>query len=307
LLEPYIVITSKVFEGYLTIDLYGDNNIDTMSIRSQNYGPRKLNEFFSKHAVFTVEELDRFLSARGSGNPNTRKSLLTYYRNQGRVIPIRRGLYATVPLGGDPTSSPVDPYLVVAKMTPDAVLAYHTALEFHGKAYSVYMRLHYVSARKSLPLRFQSHEYLRAPVPPPLRAKGKKMFGVTSRKRSGVLLRVTNLERTFVDVLDRPDLTGSWEEIWRSLESVEFFDLDQVVAYVLLLENATTAAKVGFFLEQHKETLMVDDAHLDPLRCQRPRQPHYFERGKRQGCRWVKDWNLLIPINILHKSWGEVL
>jgi hypothetical protein len=94
---------------------------------------------------------------------------------------------------------------------------------------------------------------------------------------------------SFVDVLDRPDLTGSWEEIWRSLESVEFFDLDQDVEYVLLLENATTTAKVGFFLEQHKETLMVDDAHLNPLRSLRPRQPHYFVRGKRKGCQWVKD------------------
>ena len=115
----------------------------------------KLNEFLSQHAVFTLDELDRFLSARGSGNPNTRKSLLTYYRKQGRIIPVRRGLYATVPAGGVPRSSPVDPFLVAAKLTPDAMLAYHTALEFHGKAYSVHMRLHYVSASKSIPLTFQ--------------------------------------------------------------------------------------------------------------------------------------------------------
>lgn len=119
--------------------------------------------------------------------------------------------------------------------------------------------------------------------------------------------QLTNLERTFVDVLDRPDLTGGWEEIWRSLESIEFFDVDQVVGYVLLLENATTAAKVGFFLEQHKESLMVEDSHLDPLRKLRPRNPHYFVRGKRKDCRWVKDWNLMIPTEILNRSWGEVL
>ena len=52
----------------------------------------------------------------------------------------------------------------------------------------------------------------------------------------------TSLERTLVDVLDRPDLTGSWEEIWRSLESIEFFDIEQIVEYVLLLENATLAS-----------------------------------------------------------------
>jgi len=267
----------------------------------------RLNEFLSRHAVFTIDELDQFLSTRGSGKPNTRKSLLTYYRNQGRIIPVRRGLYATVPLGSDPGSTPIDPYLVAAKMRMDAILAYHTALEFQGKAYSVYTMLHYVSARKSLPLKFQAYEFRRAPVPHPLLEKGKEMFGVTIHKRSGVELRVTNLERTFVDVLDRPDLTGSWEEIWRSLESVEYFDLDQVVEYVLLLENATTAAKVGFFMEQHKEALMADDSHLNPLRGLRPRQPHYFIRGKRKGCKWIKDWNLMVPVEILNRSWGEVL
>jgi len=118
---------------------------------------------------------------------------------------------------------------------------------------------------------------------------------------------VTNLERTLVDVLNRPDLSGSWEEIWRSLESVEYFDLDKVVEYVLLLGNATTAAKVGFFLDQHRGALMVEDNHLKPLRDFRPRRPHYLERSKRKAGRLVAAWNLVVPENVLHRSWGEVL
>ena len=266
----------------------------------------RLNEFLARHAVFTVDELDRFLSERGSVNTNTRKALLDYHRKQGRIVRVRRGLYASVPLGMDPATTPVDPYLVAARMTGDAVLGYHTALEFHGRAYSVHWRLVYISATKSLPLTFQSHEFQRAPVPPPLLSKRKEMFGVTHHKRSGVELRVTGHERTLVDALDRPDLTGSWEEIWRSLESVEFFDLDQVVEYTRLLENATTAAKVGFFLEQHREPLMVEEAHLDSLRKLRPQQPHHLTRGRPKGCRLVKDWNLMIPDEILDRSWGEV-
>ncbi len=278
-----------------------------MSTDHQTTGPVRLNHFLERHAVFTVDELDRFLSDRGSRNPSTRNSLLAYHRRQGRILRVRRGLYATVPWGMDPASMTVDPYLVAAKMTEDAVLAYHTALEFHGRAYSVHWRLVYVSASKSIPLTFQSHEFRGAPVPPPLLARGQEMFGVTGHNRSGVQLRVTNHERTLIDMLDRPDLTGSWEEIWRSLESVEFFSLDQVVEYTRLLENATTAAKVGFFLEQHREPLMVEAAHLDALRELRPRQPHYLTRSRRRGCQWVKGWNLMIPAEILSRSWGEVL
>ncbi len=216
-------------------------------------------------------------------------------------------MYATVPPGTDPDSFPIDPYLVAGKISPDAVLGYHTALDFHGKAYSFYRRLHYFSVFKALPLIFRAYEFIRAPVPNILRIKGKELFGVIRHNRSGVEIRVTGLERTLVDMLDRPDLGGSWEEIWRSLESIEFFDLDKVVEYTLLLENATTAAKVGFFLEQHREPLMVEAVHLEALRALRPKQPHYITRGKRVQSRWVKDWNLMMPAEILDKSWEEVL
>ena len=266
-----------------------------------------VNKFLSQRAVFTVDELDAFLAAKGSRSRNTRKALLAYYRERGRILPVRRGLYAVVPFGSAPETCPVDPYLLGAKATKDAVLAYHTALELHGCAYSVYTRIHYLSVQRSLPFTFRSYEIKGVPVPQALRAKGEEMFGVDRHNRSGVEVRVTNHERTLVDSLDRPRLTGSLEEIWRSLESIEFFDLDQVVEYVLLLENATTAAKVGFFLEQHRESLMVNDSHLGALQKLCPRQPHYLIRGKRKGAQWVKEWNLMIPPEVQNKDWGEVL
>lgn len=232
---------------------------------------------------------------------------MTYHRSRGRVVPVRRGLYATLPVGSDPDTHPIDPFLVAAKMADDAVIAYHTALEFHGKAYSLYSRLVYTSESRSQRTCFRSHEYTRVPVPHALVTAGETMLGVETHKCAGVTVHVTNLERTFVDVLDRPELSGSWEEIWRSLESIEFFDMDQVVGYVGVLGNATTTAKVGFFLEQHRESLMVDDDTLESLREQVPKQPHYLNRGIRKGCRLISDWNLLVPEEILNRSWEEVL
>ena len=266
-----------------------------------------LNVFFSHHAVFTLEELDRFLAGKGSRNRHTRNSLLSYYRQQGRIISIRRGLYAVAPPGMSPDSCPVDPYLLAAKMASDAVLAYHTALAFYGNAYSTYEQFYYLSGRRSAPVTFRSYEFRCVVTPRILRSKGQEMFGVNRRERSGVDVMVTSLERTLVDVLNRPDLSGSWEEIWRSLESVEYFDLDRVVEYALMLENATTAAKVGFFLEQHRESLMVEDEHLKSLLDFRPRRPHYLERGKRTAGHLVTNWNLVLPKEVLDRSWGEVL
>ena len=119
-------------------------------------------------------------------------------------------------------------------------------------------------------------------------------------------VRVTSLERTLVDTLDRPDRSGGWEEVWSSLESVEFFDLDRIVEYVLLLGNATTASKVGYYLDQHRESLMVGEHHLEMLRSRRPRQPHYGDRRRSGDGNLVAEWNLIVPTEVVERSWAEV-
>ena len=266
----------------------------------------KHDEFFRKHPVFTGKELAKHLSSRGQVGSRAQEALLAYHRRTGRVVMVRRGVYAVIPAGADPESYPVDPFLVAAKLTADAVLSYHTALEFHGRAYSIQEFFTYSASRPPSPVTFRSHVFRGTRFPGALSREGRENFAVSVGERAGMELRVTNLERTLVDMLDRPDLSGSWEEIWRSLESVEFFDLDQVLEYVLLLGNATTGAKVGFFLEQHQGPLMVEKQHLKALHRLRPKQPHYLDRAKRKSGRLVPEWNLVVPNEVLERAWGAV-
>jgi len=265
----------------------------------------KLQAFFRNHAVFTVDDLAGFLSSDGPHNVRTQESLLAYHVKAGNIIRVRRGLYASVPPGASAENYPVDPFLLASKMTKDAVLAYHTALELHGKAYSVYERFTYLSSNPLPLITFRDHQFKGVSMPKALVWKNAAAFNVLETDRSGMKISVTGLERTFVDVLSRPDLTGSWEEIWRSLEAIEYFDLDQVGAYVDLLDNATTAAKVGFFLEQHRESLMLEEQHLKLFRERRPRQPHYLERARRKSGRFIAAWNLVVPEEVYERSWED--
>ena len=263
--------------------------------------------FFRRHPVFTGKDLAAHLASRGNVGQRAQEALLAYYNKTGRIVRVRGGLYAVVPQGSDPASYPVDPFLIASRLTDDAVLSHHAALEFHGRAYSVWHLLTYSSSRPVRQFMFRSNAFRGTKFPEALTRSGAERFGVLTRERSGLALGVTSLERTLVDVLHRPDLSGGWEEIWRSLESIEFFDLDKVVEYALLLDNATTAAKTGFFLEQHRESLSVQEHHLKDFRNRKPRQPHYLDRGKRNNGRLVADWNLVIPKDILERSWSEVL
>ena len=259
-----------------------------------------MNFFLANHAVFTIGDLRNFLTTQGSTNPNTRKALLAYHSSRGRIISIRRGLYVSVPLSSDSKTFSADPFLVAAKLTEDSILAYHTALEYHGKAYSTFSRMTYISNIRSKATKFQNFNFICL-------TQEMSQFGVENYVQNGVVVRVTSLERTLVDVLDKPEFSGSWEEIWRSLGSIEFFDLEKVVTYLNYLRNGTTAAKVGFFLSQHRESLMVDEKTFDGIKTLLPKKPHYMDRNSRGERRLISEWNLIVPKEIIQRSWEAVI
>ena len=263
-------------------------------------------EFLIKNPVFTLGEFKQWLRKRGTNGSRAAESLLFYYVKSGQVIRIRRSLYAVVPQGSDSKRFVPDPFLLASSMSQGSVLVYHTALELQGRAYSIFNNFIYQAQLSFHVFSYRNWKFQPIRVPVALQNKGQENFGVITVDRSGMDVRVTSLERTLVDVLDRPIYSGSWEEVWHSLESIEFFDLDKVIEYVELLEKATTAAKVGFFLEQHRDTLMVEDKYLKAIKKLCPVKPHYFDRKARNG-KLVKEWNLIVPQEVLDKSWEEVL
>jgi predicted transcriptional regulator of viral defense system len=262
-------------------------------------------DFFATHPLFTHEEYLAAHGARGDRSPRTADSLLTRHAAAGKILHVRRGLYATVPAGATPKTFQVDPFLLATGLAPDAAVAYHAALQFRGKAYSVWHRFAVLTRSHLRSLIFQGSEFVGVRPPHALDELPDLGGGVVTEAHARGTVRVTTFERTLVDVLDAPDLGGGWEEVWRSLEMVEFFDLAAVVGHTLKLGSALTTARVGFFLEQHREALFVEEQHLKALREQAPRQPRYLD-SKRETGRLVKPWNLVVPERVLNRTWAEV-
>lgn len=258
-----------------------------------------------QHPVLTHAELVNYLRReRPTRSARTIESILAYKVETGRLLRIRRGLFASVPPGHNVATYVVDPFLVASKATDDAVIAYHAALEFFGRAYSTFDRFDFVTTKRMRPFQFRSCEFRAIPVPKAIVGRSSALFGVREVPRDGLVVRVTSLERTMVDVFNRLDLAGGCEEVWRSLEMVEYFDLDAVVRYAALLDSATTAAKVGFFLEQHAESLMVTEQYLQQLEEQRPKRPHYMQPSSRGG-KLFSRWNLIVPDTVVSRAWEE--
>lgn len=262
-------------------------------------------DFVRRHPVFTHAEFVAAHLADGDRSRRTSDSLLRGYVRSGRVVRIRRGLYASVPESTPPEEHVVDPFLLATKLTDDAVVALHAALQFHGNAATLWNRYHYLTRERARPFTYGGAEFVPVRVAAALRSSEGHGEGVAAVRHAGGVVRVTTLERTLVDVLDSPDKAGGWDEILRSLELVEYFDLDAVVEHVVRRDSALTAARVGLVLQSWRERWMVEDSHLEPLRRRAPNQPRYLDPSRESG-RLVKPWNLVVPHWFLDASDSEV-
>jgi predicted transcriptional regulator of viral defense system len=257
--------------------------------------------FLTSHSLFTREELAAVLRGRGRAAA-TVDSHLARWRRQGRIERVKKGVFVRL----DPARPGIvaDLAALASRMAPDAAVAYHTALEVHGYAQSVFEKLTFVTWTKAKPISFQGRRFVPVRPRAPLLAAHRGERWVERLDRAGVEIRLTSLERTVADVLDRPDLAGGTEEVWRSLLSVPALDPGPLEDYVALLGGRTLAAKVGFFLEHRREELVVPAALLDRLRARVPRAPVFMDR-RRKG-RLVARWALIVPADLLVDDSGAL-
>lgn len=263
--------------------------------------------FFATHPVFTRDE---FLAAHASispgGGPRAPDKALSYHLATGRLLRVKRGLYTVVPPGHTAETFRPDAYLVASRFADDAVVGYHTALELHGLAQSVLRRLTFCTARDVRPVTFQGLTFAGVRPPGSVGAADGAATHVMTVNRQGLDVRLTDLERTVVDVLDRLETSGGWDEVTRSLAHVRVLDARAATDYALWLGRAATAAKLGLFLHQRQDDLFVDQAVLDALTEARPRRTHRVERGHRGPYRTVPRWRLSVPEAMYDPAWAEL-
>jgi len=261
-------------------------------------------DFFSEYPVFRHDEIVDYLKYHNEYNSNTLKALLNYHLKQKNISRIRRGYYIVINPLLNRYHIGNDSLLIAGRMTKDAVISYHSAIEFHALPYSIY-HIVYFCTTKPKGIIVTPHGHYQQ-IGHPTALKPNDIFLETKiHDRQGLDIRVTTVERTLVDSLDKPQFSGGWEEIWRSFESISFLDIDRTINYALRLGNATTIAKLGFFMEQHQEQFSVQEEHLRRLEQNKPKSKHYMQHSEKEPVKYFKRWNLIVPISVVNKNWEE--
>jgi predicted transcriptional regulator of viral defense system len=251
--------------------------------------------YLEQHAVFTLDEF--MAEVDGTVSEPTRYTNLRNAVERGQVRRLTRGLYASnMGVYRDRTPRAT---LVAAKSAPDAVLAYHTALEAHGVAHSVSRLVFFMSDRRVNVFSVDGYRFQRVAAP-----KGLAGTGAYSQLvRSGDdLVSATTPERTMVDCLMRLDLAGGLEETLRSVGGFPNMDSERVVDYVGALGSPTAAARAGWLLELGRAMWHVPGSDLDRLRTMIGRGP-YRLGGSVPSSTLVAGWRLYVPAGLPYQEW----
>jgi predicted transcriptional regulator of viral defense system len=247
--------------------------------------PSKLVREFLNDRFFTTREASKFVR-----NESTRKSMLKQLMNSGQIVHVRKGLYEVVPLEQvGKEKSVADKFLLARKVASPYCLVYHSALEIQGFANTALYKIVSVAS----PNQFRNFEYEGVTyrwIP------RKNLDGNEKTVWSTAQIVVSDRERTILDCIDRIDLAGGFEEVFKSLSSMANVNLGRLFRYAKEERKKVLFHKLGLFMsfQQIRESWHVTDENLKLIKRNISPRIYYFETSRGKG-KLVKEWNIIVP------------
>jgi predicted transcriptional regulator of viral defense system len=195
---------------------------------------------------FTVAEAARVLK---TDLARTRR-LLSWLENRGWLSRVRRGLYATVPLGArQPSEWREDPWVVATKVFDPCYIGGWTACEHWGLTEQVFRGVVVYTAKpvRASRSKVQGTPFLIRHAAP------RKFFGLRPAWRDRVKTQVSDPSRTIVDVLDEPAIGGGIvhaAQVFGEYMSGEHRSDKLLLEYARRLGNGAVFKRLGYLIER---------------------------------------------------------
>ena len=225
-------------------------------------GPRaaqlftELNE--QRRTTFALSDVEAITHLSASSARN----LVHKAQQRGLVTRLKPGLYNLVPFElGRATEHIGSPYLIAREVAGNApyYLSHGTALELHRMLTQPNLIIYVSCTRRIRPQTIGGYEYRFVLV------TEAQMFGIAKHwvtKEQCVM--ISDMERTIIDSLRRPDLAGGITEIakglWMKRDSLS---IERLIDYALRLDVGAVLRRLGYLLECNG---MANETTLRPLR-----------------------------------------
>ena len=223
------------------------------------------------------------------GNKRKVDNLLSNLTKKGRLKQLARTKYLVIPIKA--------PYQVWGKnefIIADALMeggnyyiGYNNMFNFYGFIQQVPQTIFVLNAKYSKAKIIDSTKYKFIKVAP------NKLYGLTSLRIDGAKVKISNKERTLVDLVYYYKPIGSIKQALRVVnEQIRRIDLNKFIRYAVKFPNLATKKRIGYFLEIKG----IEEKRLQPLlrSIRRSRSlATLYESRFRKG-KINKKWGLII-------------
>ncbi|MDR1975071.1 MAG: hypothetical protein LBQ31_10470 [Bacteroidales bacterium] len=229
---------------------------------------------------------------------NAAKEILRRYKKQELISQVRRDLYVATDLANK--ASLATKFEIAGQITHSSCLAYHSALEYHGLAHQVFYEL-YVSSKEIFNhFNYEGISYRFCP--------SKSDIGVVN-PATDLLVRVTDLERTMLDCIDRIDLSGGIEELVECFAIITYVDENKLLDYLNHFNKQVLYQKAGFTLGYFQKEMKLSDDFFEQCKSKTGKSIRHLTYMSESDT-YFKEWKLYAPKNILsflEQGWEGVM
>lgn len=218
---------------------------------------------------------------------NAAKEILRRYKKQGLISQIRRNLYVATDLASK--ISIASRFEIASHITSSSYISYHAALEYHGIAHQVFFELH-VSSEEF----FKSFDYDGISY---TFCKSQTGIGITNPLTDS-LIRVTDLERTVLDCINRIDLSGGLEELIECLALITFINESNLLCYLHQFNKQFLFQKTGFILGYFQKEMKLSNSFFITCKSKIGKSTRYLTDNYDSDT-YFREWQLCAPRNIL--------
>ncbi len=200
--------------------------------------------------ILTAEEENRqilsvedFVSFYGITQSYARK-MISDLTEEGWLIRVGKGRYQLLPARTGLNAFPMgDKFVVGCQAFPGSFIAFGSAAEYHGLTTQVFPKIILANLKKNGSEKIGNVRLNLVKI----NAKNNVGFEDISR---GPNVRVATKERTIIDCINRPDLSGGISDIKEILErGRKQVNTDRLVNYLASYDSKSLIKKVGYLLE----------------------------------------------------------
>ena len=238
--------------------------------------------------IFTVQDIKKILNISIEHSRNIASDMV----KKNAAERVKPGLFIRIPESVilDKQKYTEDAILIGAKASTKSFLSHYTALTIHGLAERYTTQIYITTTKHQRNIKYHGNTIRYLQIIP------EKFFGYENIKYSNTNIQVSNLERTIIDVIDKPKYAGGYNATINCLKNIDNIQYEKLLSYLKRINSRTIIRKTGYLLEK-LDNLNPPKKILKEIKGISGLHDIYFDKNKKG--KYDKEWNIIIPKNIL--------